>query len=176
MNNKYNEFFSSFSFFNKKFKLENCLIDLFSDCFSFHSHSPNIKKHIEKLDDIAFKASFNPSAIIVSDASIKNHIAMSISHIHSFNKPIVKTIHRVVNITMTEAKLFAIRCSINQAIDITNINHIVVITDFLYTARRIFNFLLHPYQIHSATISQELREFFLKNVSNHIEFWDYSSK
>ena len=154
MDNKYNKFFPSFSFLNKKFKLENYLIDLFSDHFSFHSRSPNIKKHIEKLDDKVFRALFNPSSVIVvSDASIKNHVTMSISNIHSFNKPVVKTIHRVVNVTITEAKLFAIQCSINQAIDITNINYIVVITDSLHTARRIFDSLLHSYQIHSAVIS-----------------------
>ena len=154
MDNKHNKFFPSFSFLNKKFKLGNCLIDLFSDHFSFHSCSPNIKKHIKKLDNKVFRASFNPSSVIVvSDASIKNHVTMLISHIHFFNKPVVKTIHRVVNVTMTEAKLFAIQCSINQAIDITNINYIVVITDSLHTARRIFDSLLHPYQIHSAAIS-----------------------
>ena len=177
MNNKHNEFSLSFSFFNEEFKPGNCLIDLFSDCFSFHSHFPNIKKHIEKLDDKTFRASSNPSsAIIISDASIKNHITMLISHIHSFNKHVVKTIHRVVNVTITEAKLFTIQCSINQAIDITNVNHIVVITNSLHAARRIFDFLLYPYQIHSAVISQKLREFFLKDVSNCIEFWDCSSK
>ena len=109
VDNKCNEFFPLFSFFNEEFKPENCLIDLFSDCFSFHSHSPNIKKHIEKLDNIVFRASSNfSSTIVISDASIKNHISMSILHIHSFNKPVVKTIHRVVNITMTEAELFVI--------------------------------------------------------------------
>ena len=109
VDNKHNEFFPSFSFFNEEFKPGNHLIDLFSDRFSFHSYSSNIKKHIEKLDNIAFRTSSNPfSTIIISNASIKNHIATSISHIHSFNKPVIKTIHRAVNITTTEAELFAI--------------------------------------------------------------------
>ena len=112
----------------------------------------------------------------MSDASIKNHIATSISHIHSFNKPVVKTIYRAINVTMTETKLFAIQCSINQAIINSNVNHIVVITDSLHAARRIFNSSVHLYQIHSAAISQELREFFSKDASNCIEFWDYPSK
>jgi len=123
VDNKYNKFFPSFSFFNKEFKLGNHLIDLFSDCFSFYSCSSNTKKHIKKLDDIALRALSNPSStIVVSNASIenhvitlishihffKNHVATSISHIYFFNKPVVKTIHRAINITMTEAKLFAI--------------------------------------------------------------------
>jgi len=35
---------------------------------------------------------------------------------------------------------------------------------------------LHLYQIHFAAISQKLREFFSKDVCNHIEFWDCPSK
>ena len=109
VDNKCNEFSPSFSFFNEEFKPGNCFIDLFSDCFSFHSCSPNIKKHIEKLDYKVFRASSNPSlAIVISDASIKNHVTTLILYIHSFNKPVIKTIHRAVNITMTEAELFAI--------------------------------------------------------------------
>jgi len=77
--------------------------------FSFHPCSSNAKKHIEKLDNIALRALSNPSStIVVSDASIKNHIAILISHIHSFNKPVIKTIHRAINVTMTEAELSTI--------------------------------------------------------------------
>jgi len=109
VDDKRNEFFLSFSFFNKEFKPGDRLIDLFSDRFSFHFRSSNTKKHIEKLDEIALRASSNPSStIIMSDASIKNHVATSISHIHSFNKPVIKTEHRAINVTTTEAELFAI--------------------------------------------------------------------
>jgi len=109
VDNKRNKFYPSFSFFNEEFKPGNHLIDLFSDHFSFHPCSSNTKKHIKKLDDITLRASSNPSStIIVSDASIMNHVTISISHIHSFNKPVVKTIHRAINITTTEAELFTI--------------------------------------------------------------------
>jgi len=108
VDDKCNEFLLHF-FFNEEFKPGNCLIDLFSDHISFHPCSSNTKKHIEKLDDITFRASSNPfSTIIVSNTSIKNHIATSIAHIHSFKKPVVKTIHKAINITITEANLFAI--------------------------------------------------------------------
>jgi len=64
---------------------------------------------MEKLDNITFRASLNTySSIVVSDASIKNHIAVFILHTHSHNKPVIKTIHRAVNVTTTETKLFAI--------------------------------------------------------------------
>ena len=64
----------------------------------------------------------------------------------------------------------------NQAVANSDINHIVVITDSLHTAKRIFDSSVHPYQIHLAAISQELREFFSKDSHNHIEFWDCPSK
>ena len=146
VNNRCNELFPSFLFFNDEFKPGNYLIDLFSDCFSFHSHSSNTNKHIEKLDDIVFRALSNSfSSIVVSDTSIKNYVATSISHIHSYDKPVIKMIHKAVNITTTEAELFAIQCSINQVVSITNVNYIVVITNFLHTAKRIFDSLSHPY-------------------------------
>jgi len=114
VDNKYNKFFPSFSFFNEEFKLGNHLIDLFSDCSSFYPHSSNNKNHIRKLDNIALRALSNPSStIIVSDASIMNHIATLISHIHSFNKPIIKTIHKAINVTTTAAELFTIQYGIN---------------------------------------------------------------
>ena len=76
----------------------------------------------------------------------------------------------------TEAKLFAIKCGINQAIGILYIKYIVIITDLLHAAKKIFNSLSHPYQIHLAAISCELRDFFNKDINNCIKFWDCSSK
>ena len=93
-----------------------------------------------------------------------------------YNKLIIKTIHQVVNISTTKAKLFAIHCGINQAINVPNIRYIVIITDSLHTAKRIFDSLTYPYQIYSAAISHKLWEFFSKNVNNCIEFWDCPSK
>ena len=48
------------------------------------------------------------STIDVSDVSIKNQITISILHIHFFNKPVIKTLYRTINITIAEAELFAI--------------------------------------------------------------------
>ena len=139
IDDRHNKLFSSFSFFDKEFNLGNCLVNSFSDRFSFHLCSSNIKKHIKDLDNLIFKASSNPSSsIIVSNTGIKNHIIMSISHNHLYDKPIIKMIHKAVNITTTEAKLFATWYGINQA---------VVIIDFFHTAKKIFNSLLHLYQI-----------------------------
>ena len=57
----------------------------------------------------------NP-VVIISNMSIRNNVAMSILHIHSYTNDIKKTIHHTVNVTSTEAELFAIRYRVNQAI------------------------------------------------------------
>ena len=116
------------------------------------------------------------SVVIILDASIKNQIAISILYVYSYDSPVIKTIHHIVNILSIEAKLFVIRCGINQAIHLPNIKYIFVITDAIYTAKRIFNFLLYPYQIHSVVISCKLRNFFQKDSNNFIKFWDCPSK
>jgi len=61
------------------------------------------------------------SSIVVFNARIKNSVTTSILHIHSYNNPIIKTIYHATNVTMMEAKLFAIRYSINQAVNIPNV-------------------------------------------------------
>ena len=54
--------------------------------------------------------------LVITDVSIKNNVATSIAHIYIHNRPVIKTLHHTVNVNSMEAKLFAIRCSINQAI------------------------------------------------------------
>jgi len=70
--------------------------------------------YYNKLDDLVLELfSSLSTAIVVTDASIKNDIATSISHVHLANHPMTKTVYHVIFITSTEAELFAIRCSIN---------------------------------------------------------------
>ena len=135
-----------------------------------------MKTHLHNLNNITLQASANPqSAIVVSDASIKNQVATLIAHIHIHDNPVIKMIHHAINITTTEAELFTIRCGINQATCLPNISQIIVISDSIYTAKRIFDSLSHPYQLHTSTISSELREFFIRNHNNSIKFWNCSS-
>ena len=116
------------------------------------------------------------TALVITDASIKKDIATSISHIHLFNQPIIKTVHHASFVTSMEAELFAIRCGINQASAIDNVSKIIVVTDSIHAARRIFDCDAHPYQIHSTAILKELRFFFSAHDSNSIEFWECPSK
>jgi len=79
--------------------------------------------------------------------SIKNQVATSIAHIHVSNNPIIKTLYYAVNVTSTKAELFAIRCGINQATQIDNLYHIINIMDLIHAVKRIFDLLVHSYQI-----------------------------
>jgi len=176
-NNRLNPSFNPLSI---EFSPGNRLIDIFFSYFSFHSldhkSKESRKAHIYKLDELIFQIlADSKTAVVVSDTSIKNQVATLIAHIHIYNNPVIKTLYHVINVTFTEAELFAIRCSINQAIQMININCIIVIMDLIHAAKRIFDSLVHPYQIQLSTISRELREFFRKDQHNSIEFWDYPS-
>jgi len=120
--------------------------------------------------------SSSPSmALVITDTSIKNDIATSISHIHIANLPLIKMVHHTVFISSTEAELFAIRCSINQACIKENISKIIIITDSIHVAKKIFDSKLHPFQTHTLAILSKLRRFFNINQENSIEFWECPS-
>ena len=180
MDNRFNKNFPSFDLFNKEFALGSCLINIFPSCFSFHSlnkqSNNSFKTHICHLNNISLISSMDPSyTLIISNASIKNNIATSIVYIHIHNKPVIKTLHHAVNITSIEAKLFTIRCGINQATNLPSIKKIIIIMDSIHVARGIFDSSSHPFQIHAVSISDELRKFFVKNCDNSIKFWECPS-
>ena len=174
-NNRLNGIFHSFDSFNNKFSSRNRLIDMFLSCFLFYlsdrKSAETRKTYLHKLDKIIFNTLTDPRmAIIISDVSIKNQVAISIAHIHVHDSPIIKTIHHAVNVTFTEAELFAIRCGLNQAIQLSNIECIVVITYSIHVAKKIFDSLIHPYQVQTLVISKEIREFFKRSHYNSIDF------
>ena len=144
--NKSYEIFSSFSPLYSELSPGSRTIDNFSDQFSFNisNKEKNNKIHLQQLDNMVLKSFSSPfTAIIVTDASIKNNIAKSISHMHIANSPLVKTLYYMAFVTSTEAELFAIRYSINQAHIKKNIFKIIVVTDSIYVAKKIFNSLSH---------------------------------
>jgi len=96
-------------------------------------------------------------------------------HIYQSRDTIAKTIYHAIDVTSTKAELFSIRCGINQAVQVSNAKNIIVITDTIHTTRQIFDSLSYSYQLQTIAIAQDLREFFNKNTSNTITFWDCSS-
>jgi len=95
--------------------------------------------------------------LVITDANIKNNMAISMAHIHIYNRPVFKTLHHTVNVNSMEAELFAIRCSINQATNSIEISKIIVITDSIHTAKKIFDLLSHLFQTHLASILCKLQ-------------------
>ena len=124
MDNRFNEVFSSFDPLNPEFapgcKIIDSFSSHFSSHFSFHSfnrcNKDNLSSHSCQLDNLALSLLENPShALIITNTSVKNNVATSIAHVYIHDKPVIKTLYHVVNINSIEAKLFAIRCGINQA-------------------------------------------------------------
>ena len=178
LNNKSYRIFPFFSPLHLEFSPDSRIIDYFSDHFSFNLNNKekNDKIQLYQLNNIVIELSlFLSTAIIVTDASIKNNITTSISHVHLTNHPVTKTLYHVAFVTSTEAELFMIRCGINQAYTKENMSKIIVITDSIHMAKKIFNTLSYPYQDHVVAILSELHRFFAINQSNSIEFWECSS-
>jgi len=178
MDNRFNEVFLSF---NPEFQPSNRIIDSFSNCFSFHlsskSSDHSFKSRIQQLDTLAIESSNSlTNALVVTDASVKNNVASSIVHIHIHNKPVVKTLHHAVNAMTSEAKFFAIRCGINQATLSHEISKIIVVTDSIHVAKKIFDPFSHMLQKQAALILRDLREFFNCHPENVLEFWECPSK
>jgi len=177
-NNKLYGVFPAFSPFHPEFNLGSRIVDLFPDHFSFNlaSREKNDKKCSQQLDEMTLQLSSSPhTAIIVTDASVKKDIATSISHVHICNHPLTKMVYHAAYIMSTEAELFAIRCGINQACSKKDISKIVIITNSIHAAKKIFDSKSHPYQLHTTAILQELCWFFAKDQNNSVEFWEYPS-
>jgi len=118
--NHLNEVFLAFDSLNKELSPGFHLVDDFSDCSSFHSvnwKNTNAKAiHQNKLNNIYENSSVDQNTIpIISDVSVKNNITTLVSYIQRGHEIVAKTIHYVMNISLTEAELFAIRYDINQA-------------------------------------------------------------
>ena len=173
--------FPSFSPLNPEFTPGHRIIDNFSDRFSFNLVNKTEKgknnRCAQELDEMVLRNSLIPNtALVITNTSIKNDIATSIAHIHSTNRPLIKTVHHASFVTSSEAELFTIRCGINQACSLDNVSKIIVTMDSIHVAKKIFNPGSHPFQIHSAAILSNLRTFFTANDSNSIEFWECPSK
>ena len=138
-NNYINRIFPSFDSLNNKFSPRFRLIDNFSNHVFFHQANHKDKEskatYIHNLDNIFSNISLDPkSIIVVSDASVRNNIAIFIFHVHSSSNDVRKTIHHAINVTSTKAKLFAIGYGINQAIQILEATCIIIIMNAIHAA------------------------------------------
>ena len=73
-----------------------------------------IRERKDELNQLVFNTSNEPNiVIIILDANIKDNVVILIVHIHSFNNPLKTMFYNAINITSTEAKIFALRYGIN---------------------------------------------------------------
>ena len=79
-------------------------------------------------------------------------------------------VYHVAYITSTEVELFVIRYGINQVCIKEDISRIIIVTNSIHAAKKIFDTKLYSYQIHVTAILKELRQFFSKCQGNHIKF------
>jgi len=146
--NRSNKCFPSFVSLDSEFSPGLRVIDNFSDhiLFNVHDKEKDDKSRAHQLDTIVLESSSFPSiTIITSDASIKNNVATSIMYMHIYNKPITKIIYHAVHVTSTEAELFVIKYGINQTMNFNNIFKIIIVTNSIHMARKIFELSVHPY-------------------------------
>ena len=141
MDNSFNKVFLSFVPLHPEFSPSHRVIDIFPSHFSFYSFSEqkdnSFKKHIQQLDNLAIKSPSIPLyALIIIDTNIKNNVTTFISYTHIHNKPITKTLYNAVNITSTEAELFAIKCG---TISHNVVLKIIIVTDSIHATKKIFN-------------------------------------
>jgi len=152
--NKAYGIFLSFSPLNPEFSSGFHIMDNFSDRFSFNLVNKKEKEkdriYTQELDKMVLcTSSLLYTALIIIDASIKNDIATSILHVHIANHPLTKTVHHAAFVTSTEAELFAIRCSINQACIKENMSKVIVIIDSIHAVKKIFDSKSHLFQSHT---------------------------
>ena len=76
--------------------------------------------------------------------------------------------------TAPDAELFAIRLGVSKATSI-DIEHIILITDSLESARRSVDPSVHSGQAYSLAVCSALQLFFCSGSSHKIKFWDCPS-
>jgi len=75
-----------------------------------------------------------------------------------------------VNVS-SEAETFAIRSGISKATALEGINQIIVTTDSIQCAQKLFDTSNHSLQGHTIAMSHCLRAFSSKDFANSIQFW-----
>ena len=151
INHRLNQILPAFDNLNKELSPGFWLVDTFSNHFSFkHKDAKARTAHLNKLENVYRASKDDPNTLfIISDASLKNNVATSVTHIQQGQALITKAIYHAMNISTTEAELFAIGRGISQAAHTDSITNIAVVTDTIPAAKRIFDTSCHLFQLHS---------------------------
>jgi len=101
--------------------------------------------------------------------------AVSAAHIWNFGQQVLSSKALPSRTTAPDTELFAIRLDIAKATSMA-IEHIILITNSLGSARRAVDPSVHPGQAHSLAVCSALRLFFSQGYDYRIDFWDCPSK
>jgi len=97
-------------------------------------------------------------------------------HIWTDNSIIWRLQVNSINITLIEAKLMAIHLGLIPAMEKENIHNIIVITDSIVIAKKIFESKTDPLQNIFILVTLAINSFFRKDSRNKIQFWFCPSK
>jgi len=81
-----------------------------------------------------------------------------------------------MNITSVEAELMAIYSSLISAMEYQDVHEIIVITDSITAAKKIFKSHINPLQTSIIPIATGVKEFLVRDNCNCIHFWYCPSK
>ena len=171
--------------FNPLFPLSSLgsrVVDYFPSRFSFHSPSSSSNEDLYLyLQDLnqAFRSSQMAShnIAIVADRGIKkSQVATAVAHIWSENSIVQRLQANSINVTSIEAELMAIRLGLIPAIEEENVHNIIVITDSIAAAKKVFESKTDPLQNMFILVTSAIDSFFRKDGRNKIQFWFCPSK
>jgi len=176
INHRLNQILPAFDNLNKELSPGFRLVDTFSNHFSFkHKDAKARTAHLNKLENVYRASKDDPNTLfIISDASLKNNVATSVTHIQRGQALITKAIYHAMNISTTEAELFAIGRGISQAAHTDSITNIAVVRHYPSCQKNIRHFVPSiPATFYF--ISRDLRAFFSRDPRNSITFWNCPS-
>jgi len=157
------------------------VVDHFSSRFSFHSlpslSNEDLFHYLWNLNQ-AFRSSQTSShnITIIADGGIKkSQVATVVAYIWTDNSIIQHLQVNLINVTSIEAELMAIRLGLIPAIEKENIHDIIIITDSIATAKKIFESKTDPLHMF-IPVTSAIDSFFRKDDRNKIQFWFCPSK
>ena len=115
--------------------------------------------------------SFNNITVIADGGVKKLHVATTVAHIWFDNSITQRLQVNFINVTLIEAELMAICLGLIPAIEKENIYDIIVITDSIAVARKIFKSKVNPLQNMFIPVTSAVDFFFRKDSRNKIQFW-----
>jgi len=158
------------------------VVDHFPSRFSFHSSlsssNEDLYHHLQNLDQAFRSSQTAPHNItIIADESVKkSQVATAVAHIWLENSIIQCLQANSINITSIEAELMAIRLGLILAMEEENVHNIIVITDSIAVAKKVFESKTDPLQNMFIPVTSAIDSFFRKDSRNKIQFWFCPSK